>query len=122
MREFIVFRHAKSTNGVAISDVIVQFLAYASLDIGNVRAQCCHGTTNMSCKYYGVQSNIRELSPAAAYIHCKAHSLNLALVHSSNSNELCIITMMSTVQDIAVCFDFSAKRLIAFSDELAEKT
>ena len=27
---------------------------------------------------------------------------------------------MSTVHDIAVCFDFSAKRLIAFSDELAE--
>jgi hypothetical protein len=116
--ELIGFRHAKSIRGERIADIIVQFLNEVHLDIRNVRAQCYDGAANMAGKYNGVQAKITELSPQASYIHCKAHQLNLALVHSSK--ELCVRNMMSTVQEIAFSFDYSAKRLTAFSAELAD--
>ena len=116
--EFIGFKHAKSVKGVAISDIIVRFLEDVNLDIRNIRAQCYDGAANISGKYNGVQAKILELSPEASYIHCKAHQLNLALVHSSK--ELCVRNMMSTVQEIALKFDYSAKRLTAFTDDLSE--
>ena len=115
---FIDFKHAKSIKGVAISNIIVRFLEDVNLDIRNIRAQCYDGATNMSGKYNGVQANIIELSLEASYIHCKAHQLNLALVHSSK--EPCVRNMMSTVQEIVLKFDYSAKRLTAFTDELSE--
>lgn len=116
--EFIGFRHAKSVKGEPLADMIVQFLNDVNLDIANLRAQCYDGAANMAGKYNGVQAKILEASPQALYIHCKAHQLNLALVHSSK--EPCVRNMMSTVQEIAFCFDYSAKRLLAFSDELKE--
>jgi hypothetical protein len=116
--ELIGFRHAKSIRGERIADIIVQFLNEVHLDIRNVRAQCYDGAANMAGKYNGVQAKNTELSPQASYIHCKAHQLNLALVHSSK--ELCVRNMMSTVQEIAFSFDYSAKRLTAFSAELAD--
>ncbi|VDI62435.1 Hypothetical predicted protein [Mytilus galloprovincialis] len=116
--EFIGFKHAKSVKGVAISNTIVEFLEHVNLDIRNLRAQCYDGAANMSGKYNGVQAKILEQSPEASYIHCKAHQLNLALVHSSK--ELCVRNMMSTVQEIAFKFDYSAKSLTAFTEELSE--
>ncbi|XP_063416002.1 zinc finger MYM-type protein 1-like [Mytilus trossulus] len=116
--EFIGFKHAKSVKGVAISNTIVKFLEHVNLDIRNLRAQCYDGAANMSGKYNGVQAKILEQSPEASYIHCKAHQLKLALVHSSK--ELCVRNMMSTVQEIAFKFDYSAKSLTAFTEELSE--
>ncbi|XP_052778135.1 uncharacterized protein LOC128215492 [Mya arenaria] len=72
----------------------------------------------MAGKYNGVQALIREIFPLAHYTHCKSHCLNLSLVHSSKLP--CVRTMMSTVQDIAFAFDYSAKRLTQFVDELSE--
>ncbi|XP_052783217.1 zinc finger MYM-type protein 1-like [Mya arenaria] len=95
----------------------MSFFQEADPDVLKVRAQCYDGASNMSGKYRGVQALVRERSPQANYIHCKAHCLNLALVHSSNFP--CVRTMMSTVQDISFLFDYSAKRLAAFVDELS---
>ncbi|XP_062619607.1 52 kDa repressor of the inhibitor of the protein kinase-like [Saccostrea cucullata] len=100
---------------MAVSNIIIDFLAELNLNIQNLRAQCYDGAANMSGKYSGVQARILQVVPEASYVHCKAHSLNLALIHSSKV--MCIRNMMSTVQDVAFCL---AKRLKAFSDELAE--
>ncbi|XP_062599060.1 52 kDa repressor of the inhibitor of the protein kinase-like, partial [Saccostrea cucullata] len=116
--EFVGFKYAESVKGMAVSNIIIDFLAELNLNIQNLRAQCYDGAANMSGKYSGVQARILQVVPEASYVHCKAHSLNLALIHSSKV--MCIRNMMSTVQDVAFCFDYSAKRLKAFSDELAE--
>lgn len=58
----------------------------------------------MAGKYSGVQARILQLTPEASYVHCKAHSLSLALIHSSN--DVCVRNMMSTVQEIAFSFDY----------------
>lgn len=66
-----------------------------------------------------VQTKILEQSAEATYVHCKAHQLNVALVHSNR--ELYVRNMTGTVQEITFQFDFSAKRLTAFTEEPANK-
>ena len=50
------------------------------------------------------------------YVHNKSHCLNLAIVHSCN--DVSVRNVMSTVQEVAFAFDYSAKKLHAFFDEL----
>lgn len=114
--EFIGFIHTVSLKSEALAQVILNALQDNGLDITKIRAQCYDGAANMAGKRSGVQARIRQIVPLAYYVHCKAHCLNLALVHSSK--EACVRTMMSTVQDIAFAFEYSSKRLEAFSDEL----
>lgn len=40
------------------------------------------GAANMSGKYRGVQARIREEEPQSTYVQCKAHNLNLEIVHA----------------------------------------
>ena len=52
----------------------------------------------MSGIHRGVQARIRERIPTALYVHCNAHVLNLAIVHSSS--DVSVRTMMTIVQEI----------------------
>ena len=65
----------------------------------------------MSGCYRGAKTN---KYPLAIYVHCKAHVLNLALVHSSNQSN--VTDMFETVQQIAVYIGASAKRLEIFQE------
>lgn len=116
--EFLGFVECTSIKGAALCENILAFLQEADLDVLKIRAQCYDGASNMSGKFRGLQALVRERSPHANYVHCKSHCLNLALVHSSNIP--CVRTMMSTVQDISFMFDYSAKRLVAFQNELSQ--
>lgn len=42
------------------------------------------GASNMSGQFQGVQAQIRSKYPKALYVHCAAHSLNLAVSTASN--------------------------------------
>ncbi|XP_052778692.1 zinc finger MYM-type protein 1-like [Mya arenaria] len=116
--QFLGFVTCKSIKGVYLAQGILEYLQGTGLDILKIRGQCYDGAGNMAGKYNGVQALIRERLPLAHYTHCKSHCLNLSLVHSSKLP--CVRTMMSTVQDIAFAFDYSAKRLTTFADELSE--
>ncbi|XP_071153551.1 52 kDa repressor of the inhibitor of the protein kinase-like [Mytilus edulis] len=82
-----------------------------------MRGQGYDGAANMFGKFRGVQAIVRERVSTATHEHCKAHQLNLALIHSSK--EPCVRNMMGIVHDIAFAFDYSAKRLNAFATELS---
>ncbi|KAJ8315218.1 hypothetical protein KUTeg_007368 [Tegillarca granosa] len=68
----------------------------------------------MSGKHRGVKARIRQQK----FVHCKAHCLNLAIVHACN--DPCIRTMMATVQEVNFMYDYSVKRLLVFQNELAD--
>ena len=68
----------------------------------------------MSGRYKGTKALIQEMYPLAIYVHCKAHSLNLALVHSSSQPD--VTNMFGIVQQVAVYLGASAKRLETFRD------
>lgn len=113
---FLGFLHTKSTKGEAIANLLINFLNQNNLVMNKIRTQGYDGASNMSGRNNGVQALIRSHTPDAVYVHCKIHCLNLAIVHSFK--EQAVRTMMATVQEIAFAFDYSAKRLEAFSTEL----
>ena len=88
------------------------------VDGDKLRAQGYDGAANMSGKHQGVQAHVRQRFPEAVYVHCKSHCLNLAIVHSCK--DASVRTLMGTIQDIAFAFDYSAKKLQAFYDQLAD--
>ena len=68
-------------------------------------------------KYRGVQARIKNIVPGAVYTHCKAHNLNLSIVHACR--EPLVRNMMNTLQEIAFVLDYSAKKLSIFKEQLA---
>jgi len=83
-----------------------------------MRSQAYDGAANMSGKHRGVQARVRQSVLSALYVHCRAHCLyNLAVMHSST--DPCIRSVMTTVQEVGFAFDYSAKILNFFVDELA---
>jgi hypothetical protein len=108
---------ATSTTGEHLVELLIETLQSAGVNIAKMRAQCDNGAANMSGKYNGVQARILNTIPGATYVHCKSHCLNLAIVHSCKDNS--VRNVMTTVQEIGFAFDYSAKRLQAFFDELA---
>ncbi|XP_063411620.1 zinc finger MYM-type protein 1-like [Mytilus trossulus] len=113
---FLGFMHAKATTGEAIANLLLEFMNKHGICLQKLRAQGYGGASNMSGRHNGVQALTRNHAPDAVYVHCKAHCLNLAIVHSCK--EPVVRTMMATVQEIAFAFEYSAKRLKAFSEEL----
>ena len=64
----------------------------------------------MECK------QIRQQIHGAIYTHCKRHNVNLAIVHATK--ESLVRSMMDTLQQIAFCFNYSAKRMRVLQAEL----
>ena len=83
-----------------------------------MRAQGYDGAANMAGIHRGVQAIIRHRVPDAVFVHCKAHSLNLAIGHACR--EPFVRNMLGTLQQIAFAFHYSAKRLLAFQECLSQ--
>ena len=81
-----------------------------------MRGQGYDGAANMSGKYNGVQARIKELVPGAEYTHCQAHNLNLCIIHACE--ESLVRNMIDTAQKIAFVFDYSAKKLAMYKENL----
>ena len=84
------------------------------LDINLLRGQGYDGASNMSGKFRGVQAIVKSRVPSAVYLHCRAHSLNLAVVHSCDNSH--VHNMFGTVHKVAVFFGESAKRYHVFKE------
>lgn len=98
-----------STTGEALTRVILDVLSRYNLPIAKLRAQCYDGASNMSGCFKGVQARIKELQPRALYVHCTAHSLNLAL--QETTSEVSVVRdSLHYLNDAAVLFGKSAKR------------
>lgn len=67
-----------------IKDCFVQY----GLPISSCRGQCYDGNATMSGKRAGVATQILAENPKAIYIHCHAHSLNLAIQDMVKSSDV----------------------------------
>ncbi|KAL4085323.1 hypothetical protein QTP88_027182 [Uroleucon formosanum] len=61
---------------------------------------------------------MREVHPAALYVHCSAHSLNLALAHSSNIHH--IRNCIGTIKSVGNFIKISAKRTELLKNKIKE--
>ena len=61
---------------------IITKLSQFGTNVSKMRGQGYDGAAAMSGKLNGAQAHIREIIPTALYVHCVAHSLNLAVSNS----------------------------------------
>jgi hypothetical protein len=77
--DFLQFVPLSDLTGKALADVIIKSLTTFGVDVSYLRGQGYDGASAMSGKFHGAQSYVRALHPLALYVHCSAHSLNLAV-------------------------------------------
>ncbi|XP_053405138.1 zinc finger MYM-type protein 1-like [Mercenaria mercenaria] len=114
--EFVSFAECETTTGESLANSFIENRTALGVHIPKTRGQRYDGASNMSGKHRGVQARIQQLVPRAVYTHCKAHSLNLAIIHASGTMHA--RNMMTTVQTISFAFNYSAKRLLRFQENL----
>ena len=79
--EFLSFVDAdKGTNAEELTTKFLEALNNLGLPLDQMRAQGYDGASTMSGHVNGVQARIQRQNPKAAYIHCRAHVLNLCIV------------------------------------------
>ena len=110
--EFLTFVHAdKGTN----AEELIQSVG---LSVNDMRAQGYDGASVMSGHVSGVQTRICQVNPNAVYVHCRPQVLNLYIVHESKLP--LVRNIMDTMQEVTLAFKFTAKRLLAFKEQLGD--
>lgn len=80
--DFLQFVETASLKGCDLAQTIMTGLTSFGVDCQYIVGQGYDGAGNMAGKFNGVQAIVREMHPKAIYVHCAAHSLNLAVTHS----------------------------------------
>ncbi|CAG7731398.1 unnamed protein product [Allacma fusca] len=107
--DFLGLYNTSSTNADSLAALILDVFKRFDLELSSVRGQCYDGASNMSGKLTGVSTQIQEMEKRAIYVHCYAHSLNLAVQDVIRNEEL-LRDCLSYVNDIGVLLKGSAKR------------
>jgi len=92
-----------------ITKMIKDCLCRMSLPIKLCRGQCYDGASVMAGAVAGVSSRIAADEPRAVYVHCLAHSLNLALQDSARNLPI-YRDMMEYTKDLVNLIRLSPKR------------
>ena len=106
---FLGLYEVQSTTADSLLSVVKDIFQRFNLSFDNLRAQCYDGASNMSGVHHGLAAQITQLQPAAIYVHCYAHCLNLA-VQDSISSLTDIRNTMFTVHEVGTVVRGSPKR------------
>jgi hypothetical protein len=77
VERFLKFIPISDHHGEALAHTILSTLEEHGLSLDDCRGQCYDNASNMSGKYQGVQTRLKQINPLAEYVPCSAHSLNL---------------------------------------------
>ncbi|XP_060846557.1 zinc finger MYM-type protein 1-like [Rhopalosiphum padi] len=81
--DFLQFFEIESLTSDALANSILNGLIHCGLDCNYLYGQGYDGASNMAGQFKGVQTVVRSKYPKALYVHCAAHSLNLAVSTAS---------------------------------------
>lgn len=98
---FLQFIPIENTSAENISNNLITFLKSIGMNMENLCGQGYDGASAMGGKISGVQARIREVYPAALYVHCASHSLNLAISKSCEVPDI-----RNTLGIIEKCYAF----------------
>lgn len=101
------------TDAATIFTALKGVLLRCILPINLCRGQAYDGASVMSGHLRGVASRFKE-EPAALYVHCLAHSLNLYLQDASRSCSL-VRDSLELVMEIVKLIKYSPKRTTLFN-------
>ncbi|XP_031332794.1 zinc finger MYM-type protein 1-like [Photinus pyralis] len=114
---FLQFIPIEDVTGKGIATAIVDNLKRLGIDVSKMRGQGYDGAAAMSGQFNGVQAHVRALYPQAIYVHCVAHSLNLAV---SNSCEVSAIRNCLGTIETLYNFFHTPKRQLVLEESLKE--
>lgn len=117
--DFLCFVSTADTTGETLTKVLLDKLNEFDLDPVNMVGQGYDGAGNVSGKVRGVQARVKQLYPAATYVHCRNHALNLAIVHSTRIP--LVRNTLGSVQDMVSFMTASPKRLQCFLSDSTTK-
>ncbi|CAG4949276.1 unnamed protein product [Parnassius apollo] len=83
IERFLMFVPIEGHNAEYLTEVVVKFFKDNDIDINDCRGQSYDNASNMSGRYSGLQTRIREINKYADYIPCAGHSLNLVGVKAA---------------------------------------
>lgn len=112
---FLGFEDTVGSSASELESKILGSIEKNRLDLSKCRGQGYDGAANMSGVYSGVQARIAEKEPLARYVHCAAHSLNLAL-NDSVKNVPGVRQFYDTVETLYNFFGHSIKRWALLSE------
>ncbi|XP_041472075.1 52 kDa repressor of the inhibitor of the protein kinase-like [Lytechinus variegatus] len=96
--DFLQFVPVYNLTGKNLANVLTESLEGYGINLQYLRGQGYDGAAAMSGRFKGVQSHISKEYPNAPYVHCAAHSLNLAV--SGSCNERPIKNCMGTIESV----------------------
>lgn len=106
--DFLQFVPTTDMTGRGIASLILESLKGFGIDTQYLRGQGYDGAAAMSGRYNGVQHHIKQIHPLALYIHCSAHTLNLAV--SSSCGVQSIRNCLGTVGKIRDFFIYPKRK------------
>ncbi|MGH0172884.1 UNVERIFIED_CONTAM: hypothetical protein FKN15_072608 [Acipenser sinensis] len=77
-KEFMGFYQTEATDAASLFKIVKDKLLRFDLPFSDCWGQCYDGASNMPGKFTGLQARVKEQEPRAGFVHCDAHSLNLA--------------------------------------------
>ena len=114
-QDFIGMYHLQKTDAETITKGIKDILLRCNLLLSNCRWQGYDGAAAMSSDINGVVGKIIAENPAAIYLHCANHCLDLALKDSVKENAT-LRDALDFVQDLSVFIIGSPKRTEEYSE------
>ncbi|XP_060868708.1 uncharacterized protein LOC132943679 [Metopolophium dirhodum] len=116
----ISMKECANTSAQNIFEIVEQICAIYSLDWKQyLVGQSFDGASNMRGAYNGLQAIIKRSNPAAVFVWCYAHRLNLVVIDavSCSPNAVDMFGILESIYDF-IC---SSKKRVALFDELQEK-
>lgn len=114
--DFVDFVPVYDLTGKALANTILSSLRGHGFDLNLLCGQGYDGAASMSGHLNGVQAFVRQIVPRALYVHCSAHSLNLALLHSCKLPS--IRNCLGTVSAVCAFVRASPQRTNRLQDEV----
>lgn len=111
---FTGFYSTDNTKSETLFNLVKDILLRYNLNFCDMRGQCYDGAANVSGRILGLQTRIQEVEPRALYVHCTAHSLNLA-VQDAMEQVLCVKNFLGIAKDLITFVRDSPKRLASFN-------
>lgn len=108
--EFLQFFPTTDASGKGLSNLILDNLKKFGINTQYLWGQGYDGAAAMAEKYNGVQAYVKTEHPLGLYVHCSAHSLNLAVSVSCNVSQ--IRNCMGTIGKLGEFFVFPKRKSV----------
>lgn len=115
---FLEYIPTVDVSGSGLANLIITALKKHGLECSHVVGQGYDGAAAMSGYLHGAQAYVRQECPLALYVHCSAHSLNLAIADSCSLAN--VRNCIGIVQSVGSYFRHSAQRTALLKEKIQE--